>query len=137
MYPDHSKKAEHIRRRMVRNTRIAGFIGASLAHFAASALLLGLQTSCAVPPCVGGIRFEMFRAVMHVPLFITPWLGLPSPDHYYERDPMLGAWLLLNALLAVALYWAVGIAAHRGYRHWKARRWEKCLAAQRARSSGP
>lgn len=133
MYSDYDKKIELMRRRSVRNTRIACFIGASLVHFAASAILLALQTSCAFPRCIEGIRFEIFRAVMHVPLFLTPWFSLPSPDLDYVRDPMLGVWLALNAVLAVALYWGVAIAVYRGYRYWRAWKWEQLKAAQRAR----
>lgn len=125
MYSAYRKKVEQMQRSTVRNTRIACFIGASLLHFVASAILLALQTSCAFPRCVDGIRFEMFRTVMHVPLFITPWVNLPSPDLDYDRDPMLTVWLLLNAVLAVSLYRGVAFAGYRGYRCWRARRWDK------------
>ncbi|PTR34819.1 hypothetical protein C8J98_10176 [Luteibacter sp. OK325] len=133
MYPDYEKKVDHMQRSMRRNTCIAGLVGASLLHFVASAMLLALQTSCAYPRCVDGIAFEIFRAVMHVPLFITPWLGLPSPDLDYVRDPMLIVWLALNAVMAVALYWTLAIAGYRVYRYRRARQWEKLRAAQRAR----
>jgi len=133
MYRDDGKKVDDTQQRMVRNTRIACFVGASLLHFVASTMLLALQTSCVYPRCVGGIPFEVFRAVMHVPLFITPWLGLPSPDLDYPRDPMLALWLVLNAVMAVALYWGLGIAGYRVYRYWRARQWEKLRAALRSR----
>lgn len=133
MYWDYGKKVDDMQRRMVRNTRIACFVGASLLHFVASAMLLALQTSCAYPRCVDGMAFETFRAVMHVPLFVTPWLGLPSPDLDFERDPMLAPWLVLNAVMAVALTWSVAMAGRRGYILWQKRRYEKRRAAQRAR----
>lgn len=133
MYSDYQAKLDDMRRRMLRNTRIAFFVGASLVHVVASTMLLGLQTSCAYPRCVEGIPFELFRAVMHVPLFVTPWLGLPSPDLDYVRDPMLTLWLVLNAVMAVALYWGLAIAGHRVYRYRRARQWEKLRAAQRSR----
>jgi hypothetical protein len=133
MYWDYGKKVDDLQRRMVRNTRIACFVGASLLHFVASAMLLALQTSCFYPRCVDSMAFEIFRAVMHVPLFITPWLGLPSPDLNYERDPMLALWLVLNAVLAMALYWGAVLAGRRGYVLWQAYRYEKRRAAQRAR----
>jgi len=134
MYSDYrTTVVDEMQRRMRRNTRIAAFVGASLLHVVASTMLLALQTSCAYPRCVDGITFETFRAVMHVPLFVTPWLGLPSPDLDYVRDPMLALWLVLNAIMAVALYWGLAIAGYRGYRCWRARQWEKLRAAQRAR----
>jgi hypothetical protein len=133
MYTDYEKKVNDGRRRMRRNTRIAGFVGASLVHFVASTMLLALQTSCAYPRCVDGIAFEVFRAVMHVPLFVTPWLGLPPPDLDYIRDPMLSVLLIVNAVTAVALYWGLATVGRRGYRYWKARQWKKLVAAQRAR----
>jgi len=133
MYSDYQINVEAMQRRMRRNTRIACFVSASLLHVVASTMLLALQTSCAFPRCVEGIPFEIFRAVMHVPLFITPWLGLPSPDVDYVRDPMLTLWLVLNAIAAVALYWALGIAGYRVYRYRRARQWENLRAAQRSR----
>jgi len=133
MYSDYQIDVEAMQRHTRRNTRIAGFVGASLLHVVASTMLLALQTSCAFPRCVEGIPFEIFRAVMHVPLFVTPWLGLPSPDVDYVRDPMLTLWLVLNATAAVALYWALGIAGYRVYRYRRARQWEKLRAAQRSR----
>jgi hypothetical protein len=133
MYSDYGKKVDAMQRRMLRSTRIACFIGASLLHFVASTMLLALQTSCAYPRCVEGIPFEIFRAVMHVPLFVTPWLGLPSPDLDYVRDPMLILCLVLNAVMAVALYWGLGIAGYRVHRYRRARQWEKLRAAQRSR----
>ena len=133
MYSEYDKRIEGMRRRSERNTRIACFVGASLLHFVASAVLLALQTSFAFPRCIEGVRFEVFRAVMHVPLFLTPWFSLPSPDLDYVRDPMLTVWLGLNAVLAVALYWGLAIAVRRGYRYWRARQWVRLKAAQRAR----
>jgi len=133
MYSDYRIKLDDMQRRALRNTRIAFFIGASLVHFVASTILLAMQTSCAYPRCVEGIPFEIFRAVMHVPLFITPWLGLPSPDLEFERDPMLACWLVLNAVAAIALYWGLAFAGHRVYRYRRARQWEKLRAAQRSR----
>lgn len=133
MYSDYEKKVNAMQRGMRRNTRIACFVGASLLHFVASTMLLALQTSCAYPRCVDGIAFELFRAIMHVPLFVTPWLGLPSHDLDYVRDPMLALFLVLNAVLAVALYWGVAIVGYRVYRYRRARQWKKLVAAQRAR----
>lgn len=133
MYQDYEKKAEDIRRRMVRHTRIACFVMSSVAHVFASLLLLALQTSCFVPRCVSGIGFEIFRSVMRVPLFVTPWLELPPPDLDYVRDWNLLPLLALNAALAVTLYWGLGAAAYRGYRCWRARQWEKLKAAHRGR----
>jgi hypothetical protein len=133
MYSDYEKKVNNSRRRLLRNTRIACFVGASLLHFVASTMLLAFQTSCAYPRCVDGIAFEVFRGVMHVPLFVTPWLGLPSPDLDYVPDPMLSVLLVVNAVTAVALYWGLATVGHRVYRYWRARQWEKLVAAQRAR----
>ena len=133
MYSDYRTKVNEIQCRMLRNTRIACFVGASLLHFVASTMLLALQTSCAYPRCVDGIAFEIFRAAMHVPLFSTPWLGLPSPDLDFVRDPILAVWLALNAVMAVALCWGTAIAGYRGFRYWRARQWEKLRAAQRER----
>ncbi len=133
MYWDYGKRVDDIQRRMVRNTRIACFVGASAIHIFASGMLLALQTSCAFPRCVEGTAFEMFRAMMHVPLFVTPWLGLPSPDLDFERDPLLFPFLVLNAVLAVGLYGGVGIAGRRSYQFWATRQYRKQRAAQRAR----
>lgn len=120
-------------RRMRRRTRLAFFVGASLVHAVATCVLLALQTSCAYPRCVDGLGFEVFRAVMHVPLFVTPWLGLPSPDVDFVRDAALLPVVLLNAVLAVALYGGTAIAGHRAYRYWRARQWEKLRTAHRGR----
>ena len=133
MYSDYDKKVNDERRRMLRNTRIACFSGAAFLHFVASTMLLALQTSCTYPRCVDGIAFETFRAVMHVPLFVTPWLGLPSPDLDYVRDPKLFLFLALNAVTAVALCWGIAIAGYRGYRYWRARQWAKLVAVHRGR----
>lgn len=133
MYWDYGKRVDDFQRRMVRHTRIAIFIGGSMVHFVASSMLLAMQTSCAWPPCVDGIWFELFRGVMHLPLFVTPWLGLPPPNLDYVRDPALMPLLMLNAALATALYWGSWIAVRRGYAFGKARRYAKQRAARRAR----
>jgi hypothetical protein len=125
--------ASDIRRRMVRNTRIACFIGALAIHLVATGMLLGLQTSCAFPRCVEGTGFEIFSAVMRVPLFATPWLSFPSPDLDFEHDPLLFPFVLLNAVLAVTLYWGVAIVGCRVHRRWRAHQWEKLKAAHRGR----
>jgi hypothetical protein len=126
-------KVNDIERRMRRRTRLAFFVGASVLHVTATSILFALQTSCAYPRCVDGIGFEVFRAVMHVPLFVTPWLGLPSPDVDFVRDPALFPVVLLNAVLAVALYWGAAVAGYRGHRYWRARQWEKLRTAHRRR----
>jgi hypothetical protein len=125
MASDYRDKVNDIERRMRRRTRLAFFIGASAVHVTATSMLFALQTSCAYPRCVGGIGFEVFRAVMHVPLFVTPWLGLPSPDVDFVRDPALLPLVTVNAALAVALYWAAAVAGYRGYRYGRDRQWEK------------
>jgi hypothetical protein len=133
MYQDHEKRVEDIRRRTARESRIACFVMAFLAHMIASGALLALQTSCFVPRCVDSIGFDVFRSIMHVPLFVTPWLSLPSPDLDYVRDWTLLPLLVLNATLAVTLYWGLGAAVYRGYRYWRARQWERLRAAHRGR----
>src|ERR1700744_2560561 len=131
MYQDHQKKVEDIRRRMARDAHIACFVMASVAHMFASGALLAVQTSCFAPRCVDGIGFDIFRAAISFPLFVPPWLSLPSPDLDYVRDWTLLPMLVLNAVLAVTLYWGLGVAAYRGYRYWRARQWEKLRAAHR------
>ena len=133
MARDYRDKVNDTERRMRRRTRLAFFVGASILHVTATSILFALQTSCAYPRCVDGIGFEVFRAVMHVPLFVTPWLGLPSPDVDFGRDPPLLPLVMVNAALAVALYWGAAVAGYRGYRYWRARQWERLRTAHRGR----
>jgi hypothetical protein len=119
MFWDVQKEAEAIVRRMVVTTRVAGFVVASLTHLMASLAVLFWQTSCLYPRCVQGTAFEVLRGAIRVPLFITPWLGLPSPDDDFHGGWALFGYLILNAMLAVLLYSALAAAARRGHVHWR------------------
>lgn len=121
MYWDVGREVEVIQRRMVRRTRAACFIAAVMAHLLASLSLLMWQTSCFDPRCVDGLGFDVFRALMRVPLFITPWLDLPSPDADFVRGWALFGLLIVNAAMASALYSSMAIAVLRGHTWWRLR----------------
>ena len=93
-----------------------------MVHLLASLSLLMWQTSCLYPRCIDGIGFDIIRAIMRVPLFITPWLDLPSPDADFVRGWTLFGLLIANAMMAVALYLCMMIAARRGYAWWQTRK---------------
>lgn len=120
MYWDTHKKARAIQRRMACRTRIAWFTAGSLLHLVLAVLVLLWQTSCDSPRCVEGIHFDIVRGAMRVPLFLTPWLGLPSPELEFHRAWPLFGWLVLNALMAVVFYWGLTLACRRGYVAWQA-----------------
>lgn len=122
MYWDLYKQVKAIQRRMVCRTRAACFVAATLLHLLLSVFVLLWQTSCADPRCVTGLHFDIVRAAMHVPLFVTPWLGLPSPDAEFHPGVALFAWLAANAAMAVLLYSGVFLAVRRGYHWWQGRR---------------
>jgi hypothetical protein len=122
MYWDVGREVEAIQRRMACRTRIACFIAAVMVHLLASLSLLMWQTSCLYPRCIDGIGFDIIRAIMRVPLFITPWLDLPSPDADFVRGWTLFGLLIANAMMAVALYLCMMIAARRGYAWWQTRK---------------
>lgn len=119
MFWDVQKEAEAIVRRMVVTTRLVGFIVASLVQLMASLAVLFWQTSCLYPRCVQGPVFEILRGAIQVPLFVTPWLALPSPDDDFQRGWALFGYLVLNATLAVLLYGGLAVAARRGYAWWR------------------
>jgi len=122
MFWDMQKEADAIVRRMTIATRLVGFIVASLAHLMASLSLLLWQTSCLYPRCVQGLTFDLVRGVMQVPLFITPWLRLPSPDEDFHRGWALFGCLILNAMVAAIVYGSLTVAARRGYAWWRINR---------------
>jgi hypothetical protein len=114
MYWDVGREVEAIQRRMMRRTRAACFIAAVMAHLMASLALLTWQTSCFYPRCVDGVAFDIVRALVRVPLFLTPWVDLPSPDADFVRGWALFGLLIVNAAMASALYSGITIAARRG-----------------------
>jgi hypothetical protein len=122
MFWDMQKEADAIVRRMTIATRLVGFIVASLAHLMASLSVLLWQTSCLYPRCVQGLTFDIVRGVMQVPLFVTPWLGLPSPDDDFQRGWALFGCLVLNAMLAVLVYAGLTMAARRCHAGWRVSR---------------
>lgn len=123
MYWDTYKEARAIQRKMACRTRIAWFTAGSLSHLVLAVFFLLWQTSCDAPQCVEGIHFDIVRGVMHVPLFVTPWLGLPSPEAEFHGGWPLFGWLVLNALMAAAFYWGLAVACRRGYATWQ--RWRR------------
>lgn len=114
---------------MACRTGIACFIAAVMAHLLASLSLLLWQTSCLYPRCIDGLGFDIVRAIMRVPLFITPYLSLPSPDADFVRGWTLFGLLIVNAMMAVALYLGMTIAACRGYAWWRTRKRSQSKAA--------
>jgi hypothetical protein len=129
MYWDVGREVEAIQRRMACRTRIACFIAAAMAHLLASLSLLMWQTSCLYPRCIDGIGFDIVRAIMRVPLFITPYLDLPSPEADFVRGWTLFGLLIANATMAAALYSGMTIASRRGYARWQTRKRTRVKAA--------
>lgn len=115
MFRDIHKEVKAIRRRMVRRARMAGFVGAAMAHLVASFFLLLWQTSCVYPRCVDGLAFDTTRALLGVPLFVTPWLSLPTPEADFNEGWILFGLLIGNAVSAVACWWAAGAGVHHAY----------------------
>jgi len=116
------ERIEAIQRRMVRRTRIACVILGSIMHVIGTILVLMWQTSCLHPPCAESIGFDMARGLVGIPLFATPWLELPSPQVDFVGGWQLFALMLLNAILAVLVYWGLARLVHRGYVRWRVNR---------------
>jgi hypothetical protein len=116
------ERSEAIHRRMVRRTRIACVILGSIMHVIGTIFVLMWQTSCLDPPCADSIGFDMARGLAGVPLFVTPWLALPSPELDFVGGWPLFALMLLNATLAVLFYWGLARLVRRGYVRWRINR---------------
>lgn len=130
MFWDVHREVKAIRRRMACRMRITVFLAASMGHLVAALLMLLWQTSCVYPRCVDGSAFDGIRALIGVPLFVTPWISLPSAELDFNEGWTLFGLLAANAVMAVAFWWTAYVGARHAYA-WCAR----CLSRYRASSA--
>ncbi|HEY4292804.1 MAG TPA: hypothetical protein VGM71_07170 [Luteibacter sp.] len=94
---------------------------AVIAHLWLALMALASRTACVFPPCNASFAIESWRWLMSLPLFVTPWLQLPTDGWEFACTVQWVVLTVLNSCLAVALFIGTGKGATALLRRMSAR----------------